>query len=331
MIDLAAFEALLPQAKQRILTSEPMARHTTFEVGGPADVFFEPASVDEIRAALTFAKGHDAPLTILGNGSNVVVADRGIRGLVICLGNHFAAYSIQGNRIEAQSGLQLARLSAIALQHGLGGFEFASGIPGTVGGAVMMNAGAYGRCLADVIVDATCLTPDLELMTLPAAELRLAYRSSIFSAGAALDGSVIVAMTIELPNKPVDAIRQEIIEQGRRRNASQPLEWPSAGSAFKRPPGHYAGRLIADCGLKGCRIGGAEVSEKHAGFVINREAATASDIRKLFRRIQKAVWQQTGVCLWPEVRFIGDWPEDEQTDLPDQDPSGKTLPVQGHH
>lgn len=318
MIDLAAFEALLPQAKQRILPCEPMARHTTFQVGGPADVYFEPAAAEEIRIALSYANSQGIPVTILGNGSNVVVADRGIRGLVISLGNHFAAYTVDGNRIEAQAGLQLARLTAIAMQHGLGGLEFASGIPGTVGGAVMMNAGAYDHSLSEVITDATCLTPDLKIMTLPANELQFSYRSSVFSDGAPLAGSIILAMTAVLPNRPIDAIRQEIIELGRKRNASQPLEWPSAGSAFKRPSGHYAGRLIADCGLKGCRIGGAEVSEKHAGFVINRAEATANDIRRLFRRIQKDVWTQTGIQLWPEVRFIGDWADDERTDLPEQ-------------
>jgi len=318
MLDLAAFEALLTQARQRILPNEPMARHTTFQVGGPADVFFEPASVEEIRIAKAYAMEHGIPVTVLGNGSNVVVADRGIRGLVISLGNHFAAVSVRGNHIDAQAGLQLARLSALALQNGLGGLEFASGIPGTVGGAVMMNAGAYDHCMADVLIEATCLTKNLEVLTLPAADLQLDYRSSIFYDGHALAGSIVLSVTVELSARPVDAIRQEIIELGRRRNASQPLEWPSAGSAFKRPPGHYAGRLIADCGLKGCRIGGAEVSEKHAGFVINTAGATASDIRRLFRRVQLEVMAKTGVCLCPEVRFIGDWPDDERADLPDQ-------------
>ena len=329
MIDLAAFEALLPQAKQRILTNEPMARHTTFQVGGPADVFFEPATVEEIRTAMGFANNSGIPVIILGNGSNVVVADKGIRGLVISLGSHFASYHVSHNHIEAQAGLQFARLSAIALKHSLGGLEFASGIPGTVGGAVMMNAGAYDHCLADVIVEATCLTTELELLSLPASELKLSYRSSIFSDGQPLSGSIILSMTVVLPPRPAHEIRQEIIELGRRRSASQPLEWPSAGSAFKRPPGCFAGRLISDCGLKGCRVGGAEVSEKHAGFVINRSAATATDIRCLFRKVQKEVWLQKGVRLWPEVRFIGDWTEEERLDLPERDFPEITLPSSG--
>lgn len=319
MIDFAAFEAQLPQAKQRMLIQEPMSRHTTFQVGGPADLYFEPASVDEIREALSFARSKAIPVTIIGNGSNVVVADQGIRGIVISLGSHFASYEVRDTRIEAQAGLQLARLSAIAMQNGLGGFEFASGIPGTVGGAVMMNAGAYGRCLADALIDVSYLTCDLNLLTSPAADLNLNYRSSIFAHGESLAGSIIVRMTVELEKKPVDAIRQEIIEIVRKRAASQPIEWPSAGSAFKRPPGHFAGRLIADCGLKGCRIGGAEVSEKHAGFIINREAATASDIRMLFCHIQKKVLVQTGVRLWPEVQFIGGWSEEERSDFPEQE------------
>jgi UDP-N-acetylmuramate dehydrogenase len=316
MMDYAAFEALLPQAKQRIMINEPMARHTTFRVGGPADLFFEPGSVEEIRTALVWAREHDVAVTILGNGSNVVVADRGIRGMVISLGNQFAAYSIRNTRIEAQAGLQLARLAAIAMQQGLGGFEFASGIPGTVGGAVMMNAGAYDRCLADVIVDCSCLMSDLSIQVLSARDLGLSYRGSIFADGERFGGSIIVGMTIELTRKPIDAIRQEINELAKKRLASQPLEWPSAGSAFKRPQEQFAGRLIADCGLKGCRIGGAEVSEKHAGFVINKDSATATDIRLLFRKVQTEVLMQTGVKLWPEVRFIGDWSVEECVDLP---------------
>lgn len=317
MIDLAAFAAALPAAGTRILPDEPMARHSTFQVGGPADIFFEPQTIDEVLIALDFARAHGLPTTILGAGSNIVVADRGIRGLVISFGSHFAAHAVRDNRIEAQSGLLLAKLASVAMQAGLGGFEFASGIPGSVGGAVMMNAGAYDHCLDEIIVDVTCLTPDLTVRQLRKGALNLGYRHSVFTQGDTLAGGIILSMTIELVARPVDSIRDEIVELGRRRAASQPLEWPSAGSAFKRPPGHFAGRLIADCGLKGWRIGGAAVSEKHAGFVINRDGATASDIRQLFRHIQRVVFEQTGVRLWPEVRFIGDWEPAELADLPD--------------
>ena len=320
MMDVAAFQSLLPQAMQRIRPDEPMAFHTTFKVGGTADVLFEPSGVEEIRTAISYAHEAHVPLTILGNGSNVIVSDRGIRGIVLVLGNHFAEYRVNGGRIEAQAGLQLARLSAVAMQNGLGGLEFASGIPGTVGGAILMNAGAYERCMADVLVEATCLTPEGALLSLTADQLDLSYRSSVFSHGQPLAGSVILSMAVELPQRPIEEIRQEIIELGRRRTASQPLEWPSAGSAFKRPPGHYAGRLIADCGLKGCRVGGAEVSEKHAGFVINTASATASDVRCLFRRVQGEVFRKTGIWLSPEVRFIGDWSVEEEKDLPDCPP-----------
>lgn len=184
-----------------------------------------------------------------------------------------------------------------------------------------MNAGAYDHCMADVLVEVTCLTPEGDLLTLQSDRLALSYRSSVFSHGQPLSGSVILSMAVELPKRPAEEIRQEIIELGRRRTASQPLEWPSAGSAFKRPPGHYAGRLIADCGLKGCRIGGAEVSEKHAGFVINAASATASDVRCLFRKVQGEVFRKTGIWLWPEVRFIGDWSIEEEKDLPDCPPT----------
>ncbi len=317
MMDVAAFRARLPQAAQRIRINEPMALHTTFKVGGPADVLFEPSGIDEIRTAVAYVREHGIQLTVLGNGSNIVVADRGIRGLVMVLGQHFSDFRVLDGRIEAQAGLQLARLSAIALRNGLGGLEFASGIPGTVGGAVLMNAGAYDHCMADVLTEATCLTPDGSILTLTVEQLNLSYRCSVFSHGQPLAGSVILGMAVELKKRPIEEITQEIVELGRRRNASQPLEWPSAGSAFKRPPGHYAGRLIADCGLKGCRVGGAEVSGKHAGFVINTATATASDVRCLFRQVQREVFEKTGVWLSPEVRFIGDWPDHEAQDLPD--------------
>lgn len=325
MIDLAAFAAALPEAGPRIQPDEPMARHSTFQVGGPADIFFEPRTPEEVRTALAFAQERSLPVTILGAGSNIVVADRGIRGLVISFGSHFASHEVSGSRIRAQSGLLLAKLATIAMQAGLGGFEFASGIPGSVGGAVMMNAGAYDHCLDEVILDVTCLTPELEILCLEKAALNLGYRHSIFTDGDTLAGSIILGMTIELKPRPVEAIRAEIIELGRRRTASQPLEWPSAGSAFKRPIGNFAGRLIADCGLKGTCIGGAAVSEKHAGFVINSGGATASDIRRLFRHIQQIVLAQTGVRLMPEVRFIGDWDPAEMADLPECD-----LPGCGH-
>lgn len=183
----------------------------------------------------------------------------------------------------------------------------------------MMNAGAYDHCLEDVFVDVTCLTPQLEFRRLPKSELNFGYRHSVFSRGDVLENGIILGMTIALTPRPADEIRDEIVELGRRRAASQPLEWPSAGSAFKRPPGYYAGKLISDCGLKGQRLGGAQVSEKHAGFVINRENATATDVRRLFRHVQRTVLRETGVRLMPEVRFIGDWDPEEAADLPECD------------
>ncbi len=317
MTDLTAFATVLPGAEPRIRFAEPMSRHSTFSVGGPADIFFEPQTTDEVLNSLNFARKHEIPVTVLGAGSNVVIADRGIRGLVLSFGRHFATHSITDGVIEARSGLLLAGLAAVAMRSSLGGIEFASGIPGTVGGAVMMNAGAYDHCLDEIITEVTCLTPELELRCLKPHELNFGYRRSVFSDGDELEGGVILGMKIELAERPFAEIRDAVIEYGRRRAASQPLEWPSAGSAFKRPPGYYAGKVISDCGLKGWRIGGAEVSQKHANFVINHNQATANDIRRLFRHIQLTVYQQTGITLVPEVRFIGDWDSAEREDLPD--------------
>ena len=226
MIDNAAFAAALPGAEPRIRFAEPMSRHSTFAVGGPADIFFEPQTMAEVHDAVAFAHKHEIPVTILGAGSNVVVADRGIRGLVISFGRHFASHKIIDGEVETQSGLLLAGLAAVAMRSSLGGIEFASGIPGTVGGAIMMNAGAYDHCLDEIIIDVTCLTPELELRCLKQQELNFSYRRSIFSAGEKLEGSVILGMKIELSERPYAEIRDAVIEYGRRRAASQPLEGP---------------------------------------------------------------------------------------------------------
>ena len=296
---------IIPESSGRIKLNEPMNTHTTFRVGGPADYFVEPANSDEIVRIVAAARAANVPLTLLGNGSNVVVSDRGIRGLVLYVGSEFARISLQGNQITVQAGAQLASVAAFAARHSLSGLEFASGIPGTVGGAVMMNAGAYEHCMSEVVIQTEFVDNDLKIKTVCGDEHGFGYRKSRFSG----QDNIILGTVLQLKLDDSAAIYERMAELAKRRRTSQPLEFPSAGSAFKRPAGYYAGKLISDCGLKGCRIGGAEVSTKHAGFIINIGGATADDIRRLFLHVQAEVYDQAGVILEPEVRFIGDWEE----------------------
>ncbi|MDD2533178.1 MAG: UDP-N-acetylmuramate dehydrogenase [Eubacteriales bacterium] len=289
--------------RARVLAMEPMAEHTTFRVGGPADLFFEPENVSDLADILAVARTVNFPVTILGNGSNVVVADLGIRGLVISLGDAFSDITRAGNLLIAKAGAKLSRIAAVAALEGLGGLAFASGIPGTVGGAVMMNAGAYDRCMAEVVCESRFLDNDLIEAIVTGEAHHFDYRTSCYKGTA----RIITETTFRLKPQAQTEIYAEMADLAARRRTSQPLEFPSAGSAFKRPAGYYAGKLIADSGMKGYRIGGAEVSEKHAGFIINRGLATASDVALLFYRVREAVKAQFGVQLEPEVRFIGDW------------------------
>jgi UDP-N-acetylmuramate dehydrogenase len=301
----AALLAIIPEQSGRVLRDEPMADHTTFRVGGPADFFIEPATVAEIQAVLRAARDSEVPVTLLGNGSNVVVADAGIRGAVVSLGQPFAKISREGLSIQAQAGAKLSSIAAFAAREGLGGLAFASGIPGTLGGAVMMNAGAYDHCMAEIVTEVEYLDEKGELQTACGESLGFGYRISCFKD----TGRIITSTRMVLSPEEPTAIWDQINTLAQRRRQSQPIELPSAGSAFKRPPGYYAGKLIADCGLKGCRISGAEVSVKHAGFIVNRAVGetTAADVRSLFEKVQAVVYSQFGVQLEPEVRFIGDW------------------------
>lgn len=292
-----------PDQVGRVLRDEPMALHTTFRVGGPADLFFEPVSTSELSDCLRIARAQSIPVTILGNGSNVVVSDAGIRGLVISLGDAFAHIQRVDHTLVVQAGAKLSSVAAFAAREGLGGMAFASGIPGTIGGAVMMNAGAYDHCMGDIIVQTRFLDADLSERVVSGGEHEFSYRHSCFKA----TRRIITETVIMLYPAPVESILAEMSDLAARRRASQPLEYPSAGSAFKRPSGYFAGKLIADSGLKGFRIGGAEVSDKHAGFIINREHATATDVARLFHHVRSTVQQQFAVRLEPEVRFIGDW------------------------
>lgn len=295
-------ELLSAFAKPRqILTDEPMALHTTFRVGGPADVMFLPESPDQVARALAAAEEAGVPAVVIGNGSNLVVRDGGIRGLVIVLGEGMAAVDRVENVIAAQAGVSLARVAAYAQSAGLSGLEFASGIPGTLGGGCAMNAGAYGGQLSDVLVDAEVLMNG-EIRTMTNGELQLGYRTSL----PLREGGVVLSARFALTPDDPEAIAARMRELNARRRDKQPLNLPSAGSTFKRPEGYFAGALIEQAGLKGRSVGGAQVSPKHAGFIVNTGGATATDILTLIGVVQDEVQARFGVRLETEVRVLGE-------------------------
>ena len=279
---------------------EPMANHTTFRVGGPAALMALPRTVGEARTALKTARELEVDPFFLGNGSNLLVPDEGYKGFVLKLAGEMNQTREVNRRLEAGSAVLLSRLARAALGRGLAGLEFAHGIPGSLGGAITMNAGAYGGEMAQVVTAVTCLTRAGELETVPADRCAFSYRHSAFSDGSRL----ILRVEFSLPQGDPEEIRAKIEDLARQRKAKQPLEYPSAGSMFKRPPGHFAAALIDQCGLKGLTVGGAQVSEKHAGFVINRGGATCADILSLVDKVREEVLRQTGVELEMEVRIL---------------------------
>jgi len=285
-----------------ICLDEPMSKHTTFRIGGPAEVFLMP-DLEELKRVLSFCKAREIPVTIIGNGSNLLVGDCGIPGVVIRIGRNMAEIKVEGNTLQAQAGAMLAQVAREAENHSLTGLEFASGIPGSLGGGCMMNAGAYGGELKDVLQEITVLTLDGELLSIPASEADLSYRHSRF-----MDSQeIIVSATLSLKPGVQEEIHALSADYNQRRRDKQPLNYPSAGSTFKRPEGYFAGKLIQDAGLRGYQVGGAQVSEKHCGFVINVDGATAADVRQLILDVQAKVKEQFQVELHPEVRFLGDF------------------------
>ena len=283
------------------LADEPMSRHTTFRVGGPADALFLPESEDQLVRALAAAKALDMPALVIGNGSNLLVRDGGIRGLVIALGEGFSRVTVAGETLEAQAGASLARVAAAAQAHGLAGLEFASGIPGTLGGGCAMNAGAYGGQLSDVLLDARVLL-DGAIHTLSLEEMQMGYRTT----RPLREGGIVLSARFGLRrDDPVEILARMKALNARRRE-KQPLNLPSAGSVFKRPEGHFAGALIEQAGLKGRRVGGAQVSEKHAGFIVNAGGATAKDVTDLIELVQREVEARSGIRLETEVRILGE-------------------------
>ena len=289
-------------AKDSILIDEPMSRHTTFRVGGPADFFVTPKAKEEVRDVIRICKEAGMPYYIIGNGSNLLVSDAGYRGVIVQIYKEMNEVKVEGELVKAQAGALLSGIAAKALGAELSGFEFASGIPGTIGGACVMNAGAYGGEMKDVLEFVTVLTGEGKIIELGRNELELGYRTSVI----AKKGYIVLGAVLKLERGDGEKIKTYMDELKEKRVTKQPLEYPSAGSTFKRPEGYFAGKLIEDAGLRGFQVGGAQVSEKHCGFVINRDHATAADIMELMRQVQIRVKENSGVDLEPEVKRLGD-------------------------
>lgn len=288
-----------------ILVAEPMKNHTTFRIGGPADALALPKTPEEVAEVVHFCHDHAQPYYVLGNGSNLLVSDEGYRGLVLQLYRNFNDIQENGETITVQSGAMLAAVARTAYQTGLTGLEFASGIPGTIGGAVVMNAGAYGGEMKNVLKEVTVLTKEGEVLVIPAKALELGYRTSVIPK----NGWIVLGAVLQLKKGDQEQILARMEELKEQRITKQPLDLPSAGSTFKRPEGYFAGKLIMDAGLRGFTVGGAQVSEKHCGFVVNRGNATAADVWELICEVKRRVKEMTGVELEPEVKLLGDFPQ----------------------
>ncbi len=287
---------------EAVLENEPMSKHTTFRIGGNADMFVSP-EIHQVPQILSLAKEYEVPVTIIGNGSNLLVGDMGIRGLVLSFGKGADDVAVKGTRITIGAGALLSKVANEAVKNSLTGFEFAAGIPGSLGGAVVMNAGAYDGEIKDVLVEAKVLTPEGEVLTLASEELDLSYRHSCIPE----KGYIVLEATIELTPGDEMAIREKMADFKSRRVEKQPLEYPSAGSTFKRPEGYFAGKLIQDAELRGYTVGGAQVSEKHCGFVINKGGATAADVLQLIEDVKGIVYDKFQVEMEPEVKMIGEF------------------------
>ena len=288
-------------AKDSILTDEPMSRHTTFRVGGPADFFVTPKAKEEVRDVIRICKEAGMPYYIIGNGSNLLVSDAGYRGVIVQIYKEMNEVKVEGDLVKAQAGALLSGIAAKALGAELSGFEFASGIPGTIGGACVMNAGAYGGEMKDVLESVTVLTGEGKIIELGRNELELGYRTSVI----AKKGYIVLGAVLKLERGDGEKIKTYMDELKEKRVTKQPLEYPSAGSVFKRPVGYFAGTMIEQCGLKGKTVGGAMVSPKHAGFIVNTGDATCQDVLDLISLIQTTVKEQTGIMLECEIRAIG--------------------------
>lgn len=288
---------------ENVLLLEPMAAHTTFKVGGAADFFIKISSRQQLVKTVPYLNALGLSYFVLGNGSNLLVSDNGYQGVILQIGAQMGNITVDGTKITVQAGAPLAKLAKTAIEHGLSGLEFASGIPGTVGGAVMMNAGAYGGEMEQVVSSVTVLAKDGSELTLSHDDMEFSYRSSILKNRS----FIILEAEFTLQSGDTKQIQAKMEEYGQSRREKQPLQYPSAGSTFKRPDGCYAGKLIMDAGLRGYRIGGAQVSEKHCGFIVNVGNAQASDIYELIQEVQERVYEKFGVRLEPEIIMLGEF------------------------
>ena len=289
--------------EEQVQKEEPMQKHTTFRVGGPADYFVMPESREQVQKVVALCKEENIPYYIVGNGSNLLVSDQGYHGVIVQIGKKMSRIEVDGEQIRVQAGALLSAVANLALENNLTGFEFAAGIPGSFGGACVMNAGAYGGEMKDVLLSVTVLTPEGEFLTIPKEDLELGYRTSIIEKRQYL----VLEAVIGLKEGDPEEIKALMDDLRQRRIDKQPLEYPSAGSTFKRPEGYFAGKLIMDSGLRGYTVGGAMVSEKHCGFVINKGGATAADVCELMDHVTEVVREKFGVTLEPEVKFLGEF------------------------
>ncbi len=285
--------------KINYIANEPLSKHTTFRIGGPAKYIFMPENIEEIKQVIEYCKKSGEKYIVLGNGSNVLVSDEGYDGVVIQIYNNFKHIEVSENKIYAQSGALLSKIAAVARDNSLGGMEFAAGIPGTLGGAVVMNAGAYGGEMKDIVSYVDILEPNGEVKRYSCDEMEFGYRHSIVD-----KDRIVLGAEILLEPRDKIAIISRMNELKEARVSKQPLEYPSAGSTFKRPEGYFAGKLIDDCGLRGYSVGGAMISEKHCGFVINYDNATCEDVIELMKNVSDIVHEKFGVRLEPEVKII---------------------------
>ena len=288
---------------EQVKKDEPMKIHTTFRVGGPASYFVTPETEEEVAKVIEVCTQKNVPYYIVGNGSNLLVSDKGYDGVIIQIYKQMSQVEVKGREIYAQAGALLSMVAKRALDTELAGFEFAAGIPGTLGGACVMNAGAYGGEMKDVLKSVTVLDKDGNVKKLAKDELELGYRTSVI----AKKGYIVLDAVIELKEGKAEEIKALMDDLKERRITKQPLEYPSAGSTFKRPEGYFAGKLIQDADLRGFQVGGAQVSEKHCGFVINKDGATASDVMELMRQVSDKVYDKFGVRLEPEVKRLGEF------------------------
>ncbi len=289
--------------EERVLINEPMSRHTSFKIGGPADVLVIPGEMGQLGEMVRYFAAEGIPYMIMGNGTNLLVSDKGIRGVVVKIYDNLQGFAVQGDMLEIEAGMLISKAAKLALENSLSGMEFAEGIPGTIGGAVTMNAGAYVGEMAMIAAETEYMDQEGTVITVKGEQHGFAYRTSIIQK----TGGIVLKTRLKLTKDDHENIKARMEDFNFKRRNKQPLEWPSAGSVFKRPEGHFTGKLIDDCGLRGFSIGGAQISTRHSGFIINTGGASCEEVLALIRHIQDTVSREFNVQLEPEIRIIGDF------------------------